>query len=226
MKQFLTILTIITISIFLIGSTTDSKVNVTSQDTKDTLWLKHTNYLSIFSKSKRYPVMIEWWVTKAKVTCKNPLKRKDNFKPDPLSPTITNLINDYKGSGYDRGHMMPAADNLCQTQLVQDECFYFSNMIPQPHTLNAGSWKTLETETRLLSSQEDSIHVWCGGVGSVKTFGPNKVAVPVKCWKVIYIKKTKEYRAYIFPNNTDKTELSKLKTSKEEVEKLSGFKFD
>ena len=152
MKQFLTILTITTISIFLIGSTPDSKVDVTSQHTKDTLWLKHTNYLSIFSKSKRYPVMVEWWLTKEKVTCKNPLKRKDNFKPDPLSPSITNLFNDYKGSGYNRGHMMPAADNLCQTQLVQDECFYFSNIIPQPHTLNAGSWKTLETETRLLAS--------------------------------------------------------------------------
>ena len=120
---------------------------------------------------------------------------------------------------------MPAADNLCQTPEVQDECFYFSNMTPQPHTLNAGVWKTLETQTRLLSIEYDSIHVWCGAIGSVKTFGVNQVSVPSTCWKVIYIKKTKEYRAYIFPNTSDKPSLESLKVRKEDVEKLSGFKF-
>jgi endonuclease G len=222
MKKILSLFIVLLSGIIFSGL----NLNPTTNQTQDNVILVHTNYTSTFSKLKRYPVMVEWWVTKQKVSCTTPLKRKDNFKPDPLLPTFTDLSNDYKGSGYDRGHMMPAADNLCQTQLVQDECFYFSNMMPQPHRLNAGSWKTLETETRLLAIQEDSIHVWCGGVGSVKTFGPNKVAVPVKCWKVIYIKKRKEYRAYIFPNNTDKTELTKLKTTKEEVEKLTGFNFN
>jgi endonuclease G len=193
---------------------------------QDTIRLKHTNYVSIFSKSKHYPVMVEWWVTKAKVSCSKPLSRKDNFKPDPLLPTETDLSRDYKGSGFDRGHMMPAADNLCQTSEVQDECFYFSNMTPQPHSLNAGSWKTLETKTRLLALEKDSIHVWCGSIGSVNTFGQNKVSIPLKCWKVIYIKKTKEYMAYIFPNTPDKFDLEKLRVTKEDVEKLSGFKFN
>ena len=84
---------------------------------QDIVVIKHTNYTTHFSKSKRYPVLVEWETTHAMVGCPTPLKRKDNFKPDPLSPTFTNLANDYKGSGYDRGHMMPAADNLCQTQL-------------------------------------------------------------------------------------------------------------
>lgn len=194
-------------------------------NSQDTIRLKHTNYTSVFSKSKHYPILVEWWVTKVKVNCSKPLTRKDNFKPDPLLPKETDLINDYKGSGYDRGHMMPAADNLCQTPEVQDECFYFSNMTPQPHTLNAGVWKTLETQTRLLAIEHDSIHVWCGAVGSIKTFGTKPVSVPSTCWKVIYIKKTKEYRAYIFPNTSDKPKLESLKVRKEDVEKLSGFKF-
>lgn len=193
---------------------------------QDTVRINHTNYTTVFSKSKRYPVLVEWWLTKSMIDCKTPLKRKDNFKPDPKLTTETDISNDYVGSGYDRGHMCPAADNLCSTQMVQDECFYFSNMVPQPHTLNAGSWKTLETQTRMFAIDKDSIHVWCGAVGSVKTFGVKKVAVPTKCWKVIYIKKTKEYKCYIFPNTTEKFELEKLEVKKIEVEELTGFKFN
>lgn len=211
MKKFLTLSILTIVSLNLIS--------------QDTIRLIHKNYTSVFSKSKHYPVLVEWWVTKSKVDCSKPLSRKDNFKPDPLLLKETDLINDYKGSGYDRGHMMPAADNLCQTPEIQDECFYFSNMTPQPHTLNAGSWKTLETQTRLLSIQYDSIHVWCGAVGSVKNFGTNQVSVPSTCWKVIFIKKTKEFRAYIFPNTSEKFNLESLKVRKEDVEKLSGFKF-
>jgi DNA/RNA endonuclease G (NUC1) len=96
-----------------------------SLQAQDVVVLKHTNYTSHFSKSKYYPVMVEWWITKAKVNCEKPLARKDNFKPDPLLPKETDLLEDYKGSGTDRGHMMPAAQNLCQTPAVQDECFYF-----------------------------------------------------------------------------------------------------
>jgi DNA/RNA endonuclease G (NUC1) len=72
------------------------------------------------------------------VDCKTPLKRKDTFKPDPLLPNETDNMKDFVNSGTDRGHMMPAADNLCQTQLIQDECFYFTNIAAQFHSLNAG----------------------------------------------------------------------------------------
>ena len=118
---------------------------------QDVVILKHTNYTSHYSKSKKYPVMVEWWITKAKIGCPTPLARKDNFKPDPKLPNETDLINDYKGSGTDRGHMMPAAENLCQTPAVQDECFYFSNMAAQYHSLNAGDWKSVEMLERQIS---------------------------------------------------------------------------
>jgi endonuclease G len=178
----------------------------------------------VFSKSKHYPVLVEWWTTKAKVGCDNPLARKDNFKPDPLLPTETNLLEDYKGSGTDRGHMMPAADNLCQTSEVQDESFYFSNMAAQYHSLNAGDWKSLEVLTRSIALEKDSVHVWCGNLGIVKRIG--KVAVPEKCWKVIYVAKSKEYRAYIFNNTTEKPSgLHSHEVTVDDITKLTGFKF-
>jgi endonuclease G, mitochondrial len=134
MKKVLLLVTLLVISVTLFA--------------QDVVVLKHTNYTSHFSKSKKYPVMVEWWETKAKVACSKPLPRKDNFKPDPLLPVETNIGNDYVGSGLDRGHLMPAKSNQCQTQSVQDECFYYSNMAAQTHRLNAGDWKSLETSNK------------------------------------------------------------------------------
>ena len=191
---------------------------------QDTVRIKHTNYTTVFSKSLKYPLLVEWWVTKSKVTCKTPLSRKDNFKPDPSLPNETNLLNDYKGSGFDRGHMMPAADNLCQTQQVQDECFYFSNMSAQYHSLNAGDWKSLETLTRDFASKDDSIHVWTGNIGVLKKIGT--VSVPKQCWKVIYVKKTKEFMAFLFENDTSKPDgIKNNQVNIKDIEKLTGFKF-
>lgn len=191
---------------------------------QDTVRITHTNYITVFSKSKHYPVLVEWWVNKSMVDCKTPLKRKDNFKSDPLLPIETDLKDDYVGSGYDRGHMMPAADNLCQTQDIQDECFLFSNMSAQAHSLNAGDWKSLETYVREEAKKYDSIHVWCGNLGEVKKIG--KVSVPKFCWKIIYIKKENIWMAFLFENNTSKPDgFKNNEITIDELIKLTGFKF-
>jgi endonuclease G len=191
---------------------------------QDVVVLKHTNYTSHFSKSKKYPVMVEWWETKAKIACATPLPRKDNFKPDPLLPTETDLVNDYVGSGYDRGHLMPAKSNQCQTQSVQDECFYFSNMAAQTHRLNAGDWKSLETLTREIAAREDSVHIWAGNVGEIKRIG--KVAVPKQCWKVVYSKTSNEWMFFLFENDLSNPDgINNNKVLREDIEKLTGLKF-
>ena len=191
---------------------------------QDTVRLKHTNYTTVFSKSNHYPVLVEWWITRAKIDCKTPLPRKDNFQPDPLLPNETDLLKDYKGSGTDRGHMMPAAENLCQTPSIQDECFYFSNMAAQYHSLNAGDWKSVETMEREYAKKEDSVHVWCGNIGVAKKIG--KVSVPKQCWKVIYFTKSNEWMAFLFDNNTSKPDgIHNNLVDKSYIEKLTGFKF-
>ena len=193
---------------------------------QDVVVLKHTNYVTHFSKSKKYPVMVEWWITKAKVGCATPMARKDNFKPDPLLVSETNIGADYVNSGTDRGHMMPAAENLCQGPEVQNECFYYSNMAAQYHSLNAGDWKSVETMEREWAKKDDSVHVWCGNLGVAKTLGVGKVAVPTQCWKVLYFVKTKEWMAFLFDNNTSKPDgIHNNQVDVADIEKLTGFKF-
>ena len=214
MRKITSIFSILFLSLFLISST----------PIQDIFVLKHSNYTSTYSVSKKYPTMVEWWVSKTMVSCPTPLKRKDNFKPDPLLPQHTNLAADYVGSGYDRGHMMPAADNLCQTQQIQDESFYFSNMAAQTHRLNAGDWKSLETFTREESKLKDSIHVWAGNVGEIKKIGT--VSVPKYCWKVIHIKKENKWVAYLFENNTSNPDgFKNNEVALKDITSLTGFTF-
>jgi endonuclease G len=191
---------------------------------QDTIRIKHTNFTTVFDKQKKYPVLVEWLVTKKMVDCQNPLKRKDNFKPDPKLPRETDISEDYVGSGFDRGHMMPAADNLCSTQQIQDECFYFSNMSAQYHRLNAGDWKSLETFVRNESKMKDSIYVWAGNIGEIKKI--KRVSVPKLCWKVIYIKNENKYRAFLFNNDESKPDgFENNEVPVAEIEKLTKFKF-
>ncbi len=191
---------------------------------QDVVILKHTNYTSHFSKTKRYPIMVEWWETRAKVACATPLARKDNFKPDPKLPNETNIGGDYVGSGFDRGHLMPAKSNQCQTQAIQDECFYYSNMSAQTHRLNAGDWKSLETLTRQLASNQDSVRIWAGNVGEIRKIG--KVSVPKQCWKVVYVVNTKEWSAYLFENDQSKPDgIQNNRVEISVIEKLAGLNF-
>jgi endonuclease G len=190
----------------------------------DAVKLQHTTYSTVFSKSLRYPLVVEWWATKAKVTCTQPIPRKDDFQPDPLLPEFTDLIKDYVGSGTDRGHMAPAADNQCSGPQAMVESFYFSNMAAQYGALNRGDWKSLEMQTRKMAAEQDSIHVWCGNIGEAKRIG--RVAVPKQCWKVIYIVKTKEWQAYLFNNDLSKADgIQNNMVTKAEIEKLTGLKF-
>ena len=210
MKKVLSLVTLLLVSVTLFA--------------QDVVVLKHTNYTTHFSKSKRYPVMVEWWETKAKIGCPNPLPRKDNFKSDPKLPIETNIGQDYVNSGYDRGHLMPAKSNQCQTQAVQDECFYYSNMAAQTHRLNAGDWKSLETLTREYAVKEDSVHIWAGNVGELKKIG--STSVPTKCWKVVYFKKSNEWMAFIFDNDQSKPDgIYNNKVELIDIEKLTGLKF-
>ena len=191
---------------------------------QDVVVLKHTNYTSHFSKSKKYPVMVEWWETKAKVSCPNPLPRKDAFQPDPQAIVETDIKADYVGSGYDRGHMSPAASNQCQTAGVQIESFYMSNMSAQTHRLNAGDWKSLEVLTREIASKQDSVHIWSGNIGEIKRIG--RVSVPKQCWKVVYTKKTNEWMAFLFENDLSNPDgINNNKVLVSDIIKLTGLKF-
>jgi endonuclease G len=190
---------------------------------QDTVTIVHKAYKTTFSKSKGYPVKVEWWITKASLTCPVKVKRGDKFIPDPKLVAETNLQNDYTNSGFDRGHNFPAADAACD-QEANEQSFYFSNMTAQYPALNRGDWKELESLSRSEALKYDSVYVLCGSIGEIKKIG--KVSVPKQCWKVIYTKKTNEWIAFLFDNSITKADgLKNNEVPLEVVEQISGFKF-
>jgi endonuclease G len=170
---------------------------------QDTIRIVHKNYTTVFSKSLKYPILVEWWVTKSGLECANPVARKDKFIPDPLLKKDSDIAEDYVGSGFDRGHLAPAADNRCKGADVMEESFFFTNMAPQYPGLNRGQWKNLEEWTRELGKMHDSVFVQAGCVGDIKKV--KSLSIPSHCWKVITIKKTGEVTAYWFPNVPEKS---------------------
>lgn len=167
---------------------------------QDTVRVKHGNYESVFSVSKKYPVLVEWTVTRNKLECKTPAKRTDKFLPDPQLKKESDIDDDYVKSGFDRGHISPAADARCN-EVHMKESFYFTNMAPQYPGLNRGQWKNLEEWTRILAVENDSVIVKAGCVGVRQQM--KRVAVPTHCWKVIRYKNQTE--SYVFPNEPERS---------------------
>jgi endonuclease G len=97
-------------------------------------------------------------------------------------------------------------------------------MTPQYGSLNRGDWKILEMKTREWAKAQDSIKIWTGSVGEAKKVG--RLSIPEKCWKVLYIKSSNSWLAYIFQNDQSKPNgIEDNKVTIEEVEKLTNLKF-
>lgn len=114
--------------------------------------------------------------------------RKDNFKEDPLIKSFSASLEDYKGSGYDRGHMCPAG-SMKISQKAMDDTFFMSNISPQKPEFNRGIWKKLEQLIRNWVHEYKELHVVTGPIltGELNgTIGENNVSVPNFFYKVIY----------------------------------------
>ena len=184
---------------------------------QDTVRVVHKNYTAVFSKSLRYPILVEWGTTRGELECKTPAKRTDKFLPDPQVRKESDIDEDYVKSGFDRGHLSPAADTRCN-EVHMMESFYFTNMAPQYPGLNRGQWKNLEEWTRVLAVENDSVFVQAGCVGEASRI--KRVAVPTHCWKVIHFKNQKE--AYVFPNEPERTKSFEMhKVPLDSVKKLT-----
>jgi endonuclease G len=190
---------------------------------QNTVAIYNKKYETHFDTVLKYPKVVVWYVTKNSITCEKKYPRTNKFIPDPKLYKHTNIDKSYVGSGYDRGHNFAAADAACDSTAMR-ESFFFSNMTPQHPNVNRGDWKDLEEFTRNKALEIDSIKVWAGSWGILKKIGD--VSVPTDCWKVMYIHKTKEWKAYHFKNEkTSSLGIKSREVSLQFIEDNTGLKF-
>jgi endonuclease G, mitochondrial len=116
------------------------------------------------------------------------IDRQNDFRPDDTLPPGFYRVtpDDYRGSGYDRGHLIPSADRTGNTA-DNSATFVMTNMIPQTAANNREVWRKLEEYCRELVQQGKQLYIFAGPEGSKKTIAKGKVTVPQYTWKVIVI---------------------------------------
>ena len=186
--------------------------------------IKHTYYTLSYSEADKQSEWVAYYLTPASIN--GPQKRSSKFLADPL---LSNPIgpSSYSKSGYDRGHLCPAAD-MKLNSVSMNETFYMSNMSPQAPSFNRGIWSKLEDKVRDWALQKNGVYVVTGPLLN-KSCGvvSNSITVPCAYYKIVF-KQTKsgvEAIAFMLPNAGSSLSLNQFVVSIDYLETLTGIDF-
>ena len=145
--------------------------------------------------------------------------KRSKFYADTINMAVT--PSDYTGSGYDRGHLAPAA-NYKFSQKATDETFVMTNMCPQTPELNRRNWLALEDYVRDLVAFHDTLVVLTGTYGDAGKI-KSKVTIPEKTWKIVVGRRDGELLTaigWIYLNNKSRQSIEENAVSIDEIEML------
>ena len=137
----------------------------------------------------------------------HPRRTNQFYEEGRLRLTERALLSDYRGSGYDRGHNVPAGDMTQERGMAQS--FSLANMMPQARQNNQGIWaKRVEEPTRMyIKRAQGDIYVFTGSVGQAGSIGKGKVTVPSHLFKLVY-DPTKRIAWAHWVENTDEAQMN------------------
>ncbi len=188
--------------------------------------LQRTSYVVSYNKQTRCPNWVAWQLTADHTD--GELKRMSNFHEDEDCPRPRATLQDYKGSGWSRGHMCPAGDNKWSREAMYDS-FSLVNVCPQDSKLNSGVWNSIEMDCRRWARKYGEVYIVCGPVwtkGKHQTIGPNKVQVPEAFFKVVLRLTPKPSGFGIITRNNEGIKKRDLYyNSIDQVERITGIDF-
>ena len=209
---------------------TGLEIPINSADVPEII-LERKGYTVSFNPELNTPNWVAWKLTSERLTENE--SRSRHFYPDPDIPNGNAVeTKDYSNSGWDRGHMCPAADNKWDRQAMK-ESFYMTNICPQHHNLNRGDWKELEDKSRYWVNEFGPIYIACGPIfynntNPVYIGNEHKIRVPEAFFKVILASvNTGNPKAigFIYKNSTGNKKLDAYVNSIDQVERITGFDF-
>ena len=189
--------------------------------------IRHFGFDLMYNETYEQAAWVAYILTREEVESGNE-ERSENFRPDTSIITGSAALKDYAGSGYDRGHLAPAAD-MKWSPVAMSESFLLSNMSPQEPGFNRGVWSRLEARVRNWAVENDSILVISGPVlKNIETFiGDNNVGVPKYYFKVIADISSPTYKviAFLVENKSSSADLFSFAVTVDSVEKVTGLNF-
>lgn len=189
-------------------------------------------YTLMYDTLHRQPRWVAYMLTKEEVNYKG-VDRKDSFKEDSkikVRGWKQGHNNDYKKSGYDKGHLLPSADRD-DTRAENDATFLFSNISPQLPALNRRVWADLEGKVRQWADRYDTLYVVTAPIlpdSPRSRLGDNKITIPEYFYKVLMAPYRDSYISigYLLPNRADlSSDLDGYALSVDEVEQMTGLDF-
>lgn len=187
----------------------------------------YTGFTVYFNRNTHLPNVTVYELTATEAA--GTLPRKNEFFQDEQVEGCASL-EDYKFSGYDRGHMVPAGD-MKWDEIAMSDCFSLANMVPQSSALNSGAWNKLETKIRNWAERDSALVILTGPIVAPEdlktTIGESNVVVPSRLFKVVLAPYASPIRAiaFIYPNKKAKGGLKEHIATVDEVEAATGMDF-
>ena len=193
--------------------------------------INHTGFTLSYNDKTNCPNWVAWQLTAEEVATLA-AQRSNDFRGDPeVARSHRVETYDYKNSGYDRGHMCPAADMKWDATAMSD-CFYMSNICPQEPTLNQRWWEHVESACRRWAEREGCVYVCCGPLYKksvrVRYIGQQvRVRVPDGFFKVVLSLRRGAEKAigFIYSNTEERQTMADAASAVDEVEALTGYDF-
>lgn len=188
--------------------------------------IKHNYYTLSYNEAFE---QAEWIAYELKATHLNNTNRtRPLFELDDKVKTKSAHWNNFKNSGYSKGHLCPAGDRKFSEE-AYNETFLTSNVSPQQNDFNAGVWNRLEQKVRYWAGKEKHLYIITGGVleKDLKTIGNEKVAVPNYFYKILldYSEPQIKAIAFLVPHKNSEEPLYTFVTSIDKLEALTNIDF-
>ena len=200
-----------------------TQLNTSQSDSKI---IQRADYEFAYCEEYELPYFVKYTINKEDVFGLGD-RENSRWKSDPLVDTKTGANSDYVRSGYDRGHLKPAAVSKT-TQDHMNQSHLFSNCSPQLPAFNRGGWRSIEGTVRHIVGDgiQDSVIVYTGPIltGITDFIGnTNKIGIPKYHFKaVLYGDSTKAY-AYLCPNEKLIKPYSRYIVSIDSIESIIGI---
>jgi endonuclease G len=176
-----------------------------------------------YSPSDKKPIYTVERLNSQQLQAPHPRRTNQFYEEARLPLNERALLTDYRGSGYDRGHNVPAGDMTRERGMAQS--FSLANMMPQARQNNQGIWaKRVEEATRLyIKRAQGDVYVFTGSIGQAGSIGKSKVTIPSHLYKLVYDPNKKLAWAY-WVENTDEAQMQPPISYAELVQK-TGINF-